>query len=404
VGDEGCEFGTTDKEAHSGKRSVFFRITEFRSGGTVNNNALLIGESGGYAADKAFKVEPGKRYYFSFFLKGFGFLHPVPLSVLSWAKDLSPKGRQRSAASVGAVTVSEQWTCVQGFFDAGAETERAVLVLGGQLTKDKDVTAGAAFFVDDAYVGTSSVSYETYLRATRELTGNPASEGYALSPEVVRSLQRSFKPRDVEAKAVMIVGSGPAADPHFILPLLKEQPSGRSLVNGNPSLGMRLSILQAKGCIEADLKRFRPGIVAVMFDATDLAMGRKPADLTPALRDLLLGIQRSGAVPILYSLPTPSGGPKPQVAAIESLNAGICGLAEELALPLVDAKGVLAGGGPEDEKRLWATRDPLSARPSGLGYERLNQATAKLIRILDKHVVMRKTSAGRDKDGTAESE
>ena len=145
------EWGTTDKEFHSGRCCAFLRVVDFGDDDYATTG-MAVGETDGYTAPNGLPVKPNTRYHISFYLAGYGFKRPI--TVAPWGFKTDGSGRDRDFAGVDVLPAPE-WKRYNGTFTTKAKTQRVVLMFFVYGLHDRDVDEGATFFVDDVYVGTS---------------------------------------------------------------------------------------------------------------------------------------------------------------------------------------------------------------------------------------------------------
>ncbi|MDD5688232.1 MAG: carbohydrate binding domain-containing protein [Elusimicrobia bacterium] len=157
-------WGTTDKEAHTGKKSAYLVLLNcnvipddmilskpfFEAG-------LIVGKSTGTyyrcIAPEGYQVKPNTKYYFSFWLKGKGFTGG--LSVVPWGFDDNGSSCDRFIKSTldKKIVTSDYWTEYKGYFTMKETTKKIVLVFYVNAKDNIDATQGATFYVDDVYIG-----------------------------------------------------------------------------------------------------------------------------------------------------------------------------------------------------------------------------------------------------------
>ncbi len=140
-----ADMGVTDKVFHSGKNSVFLKVTGFGDDG-VACTGVAAGQTDGYNGPAAIPVKPYTKYNFSFYIKGKGFTRKI--SVKPWGFKADGSGRDRDIPGV-SVLPTDKWTRYAGSFTTKGQTERVVLMFFVYSKKDRDVAAGATFYVDD---------------------------------------------------------------------------------------------------------------------------------------------------------------------------------------------------------------------------------------------------------------
>ncbi|MCK4625697.1 MAG: carbohydrate binding domain-containing protein, partial [Phycisphaerae bacterium] len=140
-----ADMGATDKVFHSGKNSVFLKVTGFGKDGLAVTG-LAAGQTDGYNGPAAIPVKPYTKYNFSFYIKGKGFTRKI--GVKPWGFKADGSGRDRSIPGV-SVLPTDKWTRYAGSFTTKGQTERVVLMFFVYSKKDRDITEGATFYVDD---------------------------------------------------------------------------------------------------------------------------------------------------------------------------------------------------------------------------------------------------------------
>ncbi len=140
-----ADMGATDKVFHSGKNSVFLKVTGFGKDGLAVTG-LAAGKTDGYSGPAAISVQPYTKYNFSFYIKGKGFTRKF--SVKPWGFKADGSGRDRDIPGI-SVLPTDKWTRHTGSFTTRGQTERVALMFFVYGKKDRDVTAGATFYVDD---------------------------------------------------------------------------------------------------------------------------------------------------------------------------------------------------------------------------------------------------------------
>jgi hypothetical protein len=141
-----AEWGATTDHSHAGQRCAFLRITGFDK----NNFActgLVAGDSNGYNGRWGYALESNARYRFSFWIRGTGFKSRI--GVGPWCFHQDGNGRDRCLESAVLCVPTEKWTRHEAVFSVPAGAARAVLVFFIHALKDRDIDAGATFYVDD---------------------------------------------------------------------------------------------------------------------------------------------------------------------------------------------------------------------------------------------------------------
>ena len=137
------EWGTTDKESHTGKRCAFLRITGFGDDGYACTG-LAVGRTDGYSGREGIRAEPNATYHFSFHAAGYGFKREV--TVQPWGFKADGTGRDRSVKGVGLLPTPE-WQRYAGSFKTPAGVERVALMFFVYSLEDRDAEAGATLYV-----------------------------------------------------------------------------------------------------------------------------------------------------------------------------------------------------------------------------------------------------------------
>ncbi|MDD2708866.1 MAG: family 10 glycosylhydrolase [Verrucomicrobiae bacterium] len=142
-----CEWGATDKEAHTGKHSCFLTFNHFhenKDGEKSVNLSLNLGGSNGYTAGNAIKSEGGEDYHFSFWAKGN--IPRISVKISCWtAGNADPIHQQNIDA-----TLASNWTKFEGRFSPAPNAERFLVRL--QISAVPGLSPGQAIYVDDVEI------------------------------------------------------------------------------------------------------------------------------------------------------------------------------------------------------------------------------------------------------------
>ena len=146
----GFYWGSTDKEAHQGKRSAFVETTRpyvHQDGRESVSVALVQGNSGGYEGHKAYKALPEQTYFVSFWMKAGGNSPRVSVFIRSWNSE-EAKGKDRQKISIEGLESRfypySDWKQYKGVFKTKQDTKRfALLFLLSSLGK---------IYVDDVVI------------------------------------------------------------------------------------------------------------------------------------------------------------------------------------------------------------------------------------------------------------
>ncbi len=171
-----AEAGATERVRHGGKRSAYLKVTGFGKDGLADTG-LAVGRTDGLKGPNAIPVKPDTRYYFSFYIKGGGFIRKI--TVQPWCFKSDGSGLDRTAAGI-EVLPTGQWIHHFGSFTTAAETERVALMFLVDGKKDRDVRPGAVFYVDDVHLGTDKAAAKMWVLDWR---GSAMAKGLWLEPD-----------------------------------------------------------------------------------------------------------------------------------------------------------------------------------------------------------------------------
>lgn len=149
-------WGTTDKEAHSGEKSCFLKVLDrLKEKDTDRLRVrIILGKSSGQTGEQAMKVESGKEYFYSFWMKGD--VESINVEIFTWITDEGKTLTARPTSHMNE-TVGADWKQISGIFKPGNDAKTMAVAIGVLKAK-----AGQTIYVDDAVVGLNTP-------ATREL-------------------------------------------------------------------------------------------------------------------------------------------------------------------------------------------------------------------------------------------
>ena len=150
-----CTWGSTDKEARSGKRSAFLTFTGYKIEETGEkrgiNFGLCLGEGNAYNKGKdAIKAESNATYHFSFYLKGD--IRSVDVKVTGWTtEEAIAKDRQSIKTTSGRILTGKDWNRYEGSFTTKENTKRFVVFLHMRFQPGV-IEPGQSIYVDDVEI------------------------------------------------------------------------------------------------------------------------------------------------------------------------------------------------------------------------------------------------------------
>lgn len=136
-------WGTTDKEAHSGSRSVFMEVTGDAAKANID---LLFAPADGYSGKGALAVKDNAEYYVSFWAKGT--MQSLSLRLFQW-KGEGRKDRNGNPVIPVALAVSGEWKKFEAKFRAEPGTARIAV---GVHAQGSALAEGQIIFIDDVVI------------------------------------------------------------------------------------------------------------------------------------------------------------------------------------------------------------------------------------------------------------
>jgi len=147
-----AQWGVTAEQAHSGKNSVYMKITGHDER-PITNNALTLGATAGYSGAEAFDARPGVTYYFSFWMKGKGFKRKLSIHGQGWKEPVDQSSsRQQLQCTLGSLLPTEQWKRYEGSFSTAGDTRKIALFINSYGSQTQ-APVGATIWMDDVFVG-----------------------------------------------------------------------------------------------------------------------------------------------------------------------------------------------------------------------------------------------------------
>ncbi|MDD5688269.1 MAG: hypothetical protein PHE88_10605 [Elusimicrobia bacterium] len=152
-GPEEQEWGISDKEAHTGKNSVYLKLKTASGAYCCTLIAGKISPEG--TAPEGYKVQPNTKYYFSFWIKGSGFSKALIPEIQGY--DETGENRSKTMRTVitsekKVVFPKDTWTQYKGYSVTKETIKRAVIGIFFYANKDK-AKEGATYYIDDVYLG-----------------------------------------------------------------------------------------------------------------------------------------------------------------------------------------------------------------------------------------------------------
>ncbi len=255
------------------------------------------------------------------------------------------------------------------------------------------------FYIDEVSVSSGGLpegfraAYEEEKRIEREITGRPSSHGYFLDPEKVQNVKLAVSGKGAKERTILCAGSGSAASSFFINPLIKNELKGWKCVRKSALSGRGKTIAWALKKAGKVLSTEKPEFVLLLFDGGELMRGATAASCEEELKTLVNLCLEGGAVPVLYTVPGKVRHKlPPQLAAVDpvrGLNPVIAKLARDEKLPMVDATFLLNPSSSSEARKLW-----IGKSPGKRGYDKINSATSRLLRVLEKHALDRSGGEG----------
>ena len=158
-------WGVTDKEAHTGKYSIFLTFKEFafHKGRDIATMGLLLGESNVYTGKDAIQAQPDTTYEFSFWLKGN--IPAMTISIKAWdtgkadqyATSVGLKGLKKDGRRVKKihrigyrVIPTSEWAQYTGKFTTFSTTEKFAILIG--FNTPNFLASQQTIYVDDAII------------------------------------------------------------------------------------------------------------------------------------------------------------------------------------------------------------------------------------------------------------
>lgn len=223
----------------------------------------------------------------------------------------------------------------------------------------------------------------------QETTGTFQTTGYRLSLPLVEELKKKFTGEGVKSKTIMVFGANTARSNYFLRPLHKKALSrgaGYSFVRGSAGTGPNKTAGWAAKQAQKKLKIEKPEIAFIMLLETEYKNSRLQAfDAEAQLGRLVSLCIAQGTLPVLYTLPLKKLPLGPAGQRYNGFNKVIDKIATNNGLPVIDAGGLLTLEDKKAQRKLWTGR-----RPSQAGYNRLNNVSLQLYRVLEEHVFGRK--------------
>lgn len=304
----------------------------------------------------------------------------------------------KTNVSTGMTLLPQKWVlCSVPFQDL--KDDKAVSAKAGMTVRSATWFTGNPdesfeYYIDEVSISSGGPpeefgkAYGEQKRLEQEMTGTASSRGYLLNPETVQNLKLAVSGKGAKERKILCAGSGSAASSFFVQPLLKGELEGWKCVRKTALAGRRKTIAWALRKAEKVLSSERPEFVLLVFDGDEL---RRGATAKVCEEDIKLLVKRcldSGAIPVLYTVPGKVRRKlPPELAAVDPvrvLNPVIAKFARAEKLPMVDATFLLNPSSSSAARKLW-----IGKNPGKRGYDKINSATSRLLRVLEKHALGR---------------
>jgi len=153
-----AEFGISNDEFHSGKKSVYLKVLDYyfneKTGKKTINVGIVLGESNGYNSDGAFEGKSGNTYYFSFWVKMKNIYKPLSIVPIVWDEVSGKRILYKAKIINGPVISVDEWKQFKGEFLFPMYIKGKFVILI-QLSGDEEaIKKDAILWLDDVYVGT----------------------------------------------------------------------------------------------------------------------------------------------------------------------------------------------------------------------------------------------------------
>jgi hypothetical protein len=232
-----------------------------------------------------------------------------------------------------------------------------------------------------------------------ECSAIPATHGYSFEVPALFNLLKRYDRSKVSPKTLALVGDSVSAR-GFDAPLMKDEALAahrgyRFVESGRLNRG-DLTVPQAKSVMGGFMSKERPELVRIAIGRADLARGRTPDHLKPVLSALVEDVLAAGAVPVLFTVPTPKMGGKRLQDIIIEYNRMVVYLSAEVGVPCVDAWRVIHTDAAAAERYFLP-----SGHLSKAGNELVNEKFLGLYRTLERWVMPRGAPPPREVAGAA---
>ncbi len=146
--------GEKSENVFAGLRSASYQVLQFGNDGYAACG-LVAGDTNGYDGSNAYPVEPGTKYYYSFWIKGTGFTRSITVSPWGWAASGASGTRVRNIGGL-SIYITDTWTKYSGSFTVPSNVNKVALVFYIYGLMGRDLMPGAIYYVDEVYLSTEA--------------------------------------------------------------------------------------------------------------------------------------------------------------------------------------------------------------------------------------------------------
>ncbi|MCZ7645048.1 MAG: hypothetical protein M5U26_07155 [Planctomycetota bacterium] len=231
-------------------------------------------------------------------------------------------------------------------------------------------------------------SIDAQLALDREATADPAKDGFKLTPAILKALAQ-HKKAEVAAGTLLLAGGPTAALSGFLSErAFKEGQAAPRVLPRYHATGP-LVCEQIRQKLERALEGKSPPETALIVGSIlDFAAGQPHPKTKECYAAMFKTCLDRGVVPILVTYPARIGGDEARRKLLEDGNKLLVEAADAAGVPYVDATGLLNPA--EGEGQLWS-----GSAIGAAGFERLNDACARLYGILTRRVLQAPAAPGK---------